>query len=125
MNFIQIARYILGLSWIYQGFFPKIYHVASLELAMTSRLGLSHEHTLLLIRATGIMEILFGLCLILFYKKAFWQKLNILALLGLLFVAVFMIPGILFDAFNPVTTNLPLIALGFYLLKKIPLQKQG
>lgn len=118
MNFTQIARYILGFSWIYQGFFPKIFRLDSLEYDMTSRLGLSHEATLILIRAMGVAEILFGLLLILFYKKAFLQKLNILALAGLLLVALFTMPAILLTAFNPVTTNLPLIALSFHLLHK-------
>lgn len=84
---------------------------------MSARLGLSHENTLILIRITGGAEILFGLLLIIFYRKAFLHKLNILALSGLLFAAFFMMPSVLIKAFNPVTTNIPLIILSLYLLK--------
>ncbi|MDL2285825.1 DoxX-like family protein [Desulfococcaceae bacterium OttesenSCG-928-F15] len=123
MNFTQAARYVLGLSWVYQGFFPKLFHQDSLEYEMSARLGFSHENTLMLIRITGGAEILFGLLLILFYRNAFLQKLNISALSGLLLAAFFMMPSVLLKAFNPVTTNIPLILLSFYLLKHNSLRK--
>lgn len=125
MNFTWIARYILGFSWIYQGFFPKVLQVASLEYTMSSRLGLHEELTLILIRSTGVVEILFGIALILFYRKVFLHQVNILVLSGLLVFTLFMAPSVLLEAFNPVTTNLPLIALSFYFLQDKTHQKKS
>ena len=45
--------------------------------------------------------------------------LNILALMGLLLAVVVMQPQLLIEAFNPVTTNLPLIGLSVIWLKEI------
>lgn len=121
-GYIQIARYIVGLSWIYHGFFPKLYHIAPLEKLMTGSAGFSAEVSDLITRSAGIGEIIFGVCLLVFYKNKHLVILNILALLGLLLAVVVMQPQLLIEAFNPVTTNLPLIGLSFIWLKEIKLQ---
>jgi len=59
---------------------------------------------------------IFGLLLIVLYKNRIIHLLSIFALLGLLVYVIFMIPALLVEAFNPVTTNLPLIALSLFLL---------
>ncbi|WP_249318408.1 MULTISPECIES: DoxX-like family protein [unclassified Pseudoalteromonas] len=111
-GYIQIARYIVGLSWIYHGFFPKLYHIAPLEKLMTGSAGFSAEVSDLITRSAGIGEIIFGVCLLVFYKNKHIVILNILAV-------VVMQPPLLIEAFNPVTTNLPLIGLSFIWLKEI------
>ncbi|WP_289076405.1 DoxX-like family protein, partial [uncultured Pseudoalteromonas sp.] len=63
-GYIQIARYIVGLSWIYHGFFPKLYHIAPLEKLMTGSAGFSAEVSDLITRSAGIGEIIFGVCLL-------------------------------------------------------------
>ena len=117
--YIQLARYIVSLSWIYHGFFPKLYHIAPLEKLMTGSAGFSQEVSDLITRSAGVGEIIFGLCLIVFYKHKRLVALNILALVGLLFAVVIMQPQLLIEAFNPVTTNLPLIGLSVIWLKEI------
>ena len=121
-GYIQLARYIVSLSWIYHGFFPKLYHVAPLEKLMTGSAGFSAEVSDLITRSAGVGEIIFGPCLFVFYKHKHLVTLNILALIGLLLAVVVMQPQLLIEAFNPVTTNLPLIALSFIWLKEIKLQ---
>ncbi len=116
MNLVQLSRYVLGCSWIYHGLFPKLLFLAPLELEMSGSIGLSEANTLWLIRFAGVSEVLFGLLLLAFYKHAILLYLNILGLLALLgFVAV-MTPHLMVEAFNPVTTNLPLIVLSLVLL---------
>ncbi|MEL0641004.1 DoxX-like family protein [Pseudoalteromonas aliena] len=120
-GYIQLARYIVSLSWIYHGFFPKLYHIAPLEKLMTGSAGFSAEVSDLITHSAGVGEIIFGLLLIIFYKNKLLVWLNVFALCGLLGAVVAMQPQLLIEAFNPVTTNLPLIALSFIWLKEIKL----
>ncbi len=114
---VQVARYILGFSWIYHGLFPKLITVAPLERAMTATIGLSDQASFLLTKVAGVAEVVFGILFIIFYQKKALIFLNILALVLLcLFVAV-NIPALLIEAFNPVTTNLALIGLSCVLLR--------
>lgn len=117
MNTIQLARYVIGLTWIYHGLFPKLLQIAPLEQAMTSSLGFSAEITYFLIKSAGVGEIVFGIVFILFYQVKAIQILNLAGLIGLLIFAAVLTPHILMEAFNPVTTNIPLILLGYILLQ--------
>ena len=118
LNIIQISRYVIGLTWIYQGIFPKLLHIAPLEQAMTGSFGLSEELTYILIKSAGVGEVLFGLMFIFLYKLKAIQLLNLAALIGLLAFVAVMVPYILIEAFNPVTTNIPLLVLGYILLQQ-------
>lgn len=117
MNTIQLARYVIGLMWVYHGLFPKLLQVAPLEQAMTGSLGFSEEITYFLIKSAGVVEVIFGLVFILMYRIKLVQVLNLAGLFGLLVFAAVMTPYILMEAFNPVTTNIPLILLGYILLQ--------
>jgi uncharacterized membrane protein YphA (DoxX/SURF4 family) len=114
---LQVVRYILGLSWVYHGLFPKILTVAPLEKQLTATLALSENLSYMVTKVAGIAEVLFGLALIAFYQNKQLIRLNIFALIALcLFVAIQM-PTLLIEAFNPVTTNFALIGLSYVLLK--------
>ena len=119
MNTIQLARYVIGLTWIYHGLFPKLLNIAPLEQAMTSSLGFSDEITYFLIKSAGVGEIVFGMVFILFYRVKAIQILNLAGLIGLLIFAAVLTPYILMEAFNPVTTNIPLILIGYILLQHL------
>lgn len=119
MSTIQLARYVIGLTWIYHGLFPKLLRIAPLEQAMSENFGFSDEHTYLLIKAAGIGEILFGIIFIWLYRIKTVLWLNLMALAGLMVFAAVMTPYILLEAFNPVTTNIPLMALGYLLLQQM------
>lgn len=118
MNMLQLARYVIGLTWIYHGIFPKLLQIAPLEQAMTGSLGFSDEITYYLVKTAGVAEVIFGLVFICCYRLRIVQLLNIIGLTGLLLFAAIMTPFILLEAFNPITTNVPLIVLGYYLLQQ-------
>lgn len=118
MNMVQLARYVIGLTWIYHGIFPKLLQIAPLEQAMTGSLGFSDEITYYLVKTAGVAEVIFGLVFICCYRLRIVQLLNIIGLTGLLMFAAIMTPFILLEAFNPITTNVPLIVLGYYLLQQ-------
>ena len=119
MNIVQLARYVIGLTWIYHGIFPKLLQIAPLEQAMTGSLGFSDDITYYLVKTAGVAEVIFGLVFICCYRLKVVQQLNIVGLTGLLLFAAIMTPFILLEAFNPITTNVPLIVLGYYLYNDI------
>ena len=119
MSSEQIARFIIGLSWLYHGIFPKLMHVAPLEKAMTGSLGFSEEISYLITKFAGVSEVIFGLVFIVLYKNPIVVWLNIIGLTGLLCFVAILQPQLLVGAFNPVTTNIPLIGLSFILLRSI------
>lgn len=113
---VHFSRYVLGFCWIYQGFFPKLFVVAPLEKVLTAAMGFSPSISNLITRSAGVGEIIFGVLLIVFYTNKVIHSLNIAALLGLLIYVAIMVPALLVEAFNPVTTNLTMIALSVVIL---------
>ena len=85
---------------------------------MTASFGFNAEISMLITRAAGIGEIIFAVLFFIFYRSIFINILNIAALVGLaLFVAVLQ-PALLIEAFNPVTTNIAMIAFSLVLIKE-------
>ncbi len=89
-----------------------------MELSITSSLGLSLDQTLLLIKVAGIGEIVFGFAILLFYRIRFILFANIVGLVGLVLLVAVYTPAYLTEAFNPVTTNLPVVVLSLILLQE-------
>lgn len=108
---VEVARYIIAFSWIYHGLAPKLIKISPLEQLMSSSLGWGEEATYLFIKAAGVGAVMWGLIFFVLYKVRGIIALNIVALLGLLLAVVTLQPQLLIEAFNPVTTNVPLIAL--------------
>lgn len=82
-------------------------------------MGFSAEISSIITRTAGVGEIIFGVLLIVFYQNKIIHLLNITALLGLLLFVALMMPVLLLEAFNPVTTNFALIGLSVVLLGSI------
>ena len=70
----------------------------------------------LITKSAGVGEVIFGLVFIYFYKSRMVILLNIYALTLLLIFVAILQPMLLVEAFNPVTPNIPLIALSLILL---------
>lgn len=119
MSSIQIARFMIAFSWLYHGIFPKLIHIAPLEKLMTASLGLSDDLSYFVTKSAGVGEVIFGLVFFIFYRNKIIILLNIVGLTGLLFFVALLQPHLLIEAFNPVTTNLTLIAFSFILLVEI------
>ena len=122
MTTVQMARYMITFVWLYHGIFPKLVHVAPLEQLMTGSIGFSDDISYLITKAAGIGEVIFGLLFFVFYKTKLMNILNILALAFLLISVAILQPQLLIEAFNPVTTNVSIMAFSFVLLNEI---KQG
>ena len=125
MSSIQIARYIISFSWLYHGIFPKLVHIAPLEKLLTGSFGFSDEISYLITKSAGVGEVIFGIVLFIFYRSKPIILLNIFALVGLLLFVALLQPQLLIEAFNPVTTNIPLIGLSLVLLNNLKQSSQG
>ncbi|MFU2512237.1 DoxX-like family protein [Pseudoalteromonas sp. ASV78] len=125
MSSVQIARYIISFSWLYHGILPKLIHIAPLEKLMTASLGLSESMSYLITKSAGVGEVIFAILLFVYYQSKVIIVLNIMALIGLLLFVVALQPQLLIEAFNPVTTNLPIIGLSLVLLNSLKAQPEN
>lgn len=115
MSAVLVSRILVSFAWVYHGLVPKLIHVAPLEYQMSSSLGFNHETTYLLIKLAGISEIIFGCVIWWKYKSKAVIATNIIGLLVLILTVVVLTPHLIVEAFNPITTNLPLIGLSLIL----------
>ncbi|HBF07789.1 MAG TPA: hypothetical protein DHW71_02325 [Gammaproteobacteria bacterium] len=115
----HICRYTIGLSWIYQGIVPKLWHIAPLERLMTANFGFNAEISDLITRGAGVGEVIFGMAFIVWYRSMLLNIAHCLAMVGLLLFVLVMEPSVMLEAFNPVTTNLPLLALSLILIAQL------
>ncbi|NUF24380.1 DoxX-like family protein [Acinetobacter oleivorans] len=119
MTNIKVFKFInliLSLLWIYQGLVPKFLFLNSDEIFVWQWVGLSLENAKLAGHASGIAEIIFGLCF-LFSAHKYIHYLSILGLLGLLVLIGILIPSTLILPYNPIVMNISMISLSIiYLL---------
>lgn len=125
MSTVQIARYLISFAWLYHGLFPKIVHIAPLEMQMSGSIGFGEEVTYWFIKAAGVSEVIWAVVFFVFYRLPLILYLNILGLLALFFAVILLQPQLVIEAFNPVTTNLPLIALSFIILQDGKVRKDA
>lgn len=116
---LQIARFIISFSWFYHGLMPKLVHISPLEQQMTGSFGFNPEISSLITRAAGVGEIIFAVLFFIFYRSILINVLNILALIGLMLFVAILQPSLLIEAFNPVTTNLAIIAFSVVLINEL------
>lgn len=106
-----VTRWALALVFIYQGTFPKVLGHNILELSMLSSLGIPANVTPIVLVVTGMAEILFGLCILIFWRSRV-PAIMTLVLTGLATAAVTLAaPSSLAAAFNPVSLNLAVAGL--------------
>jgi hypothetical protein len=121
---IQIARYALTFSWLYHGIFPKLLYVAPYEKLLIDSFGFSEQVSFFITKSAGVGEVIFGGILFIFYRIKSIILLNIIALFGLIIFVAVLQPQLLVEAFNPVTTNLMMIALSVMLFKELQAKEQ-
>tara|TARA_B110000881_G_C18522185_1_gene488295 strand:+ start:738 stop:1025 length:288 start_codon:yes stop_codon:yes gene_type:complete len=83
---------------------------------MTASLGFSNELSYFVTKSAGVGEVIFGIMFFVLYRNKIIVLLNIIGLTVLLVFVALLQPYLLIEAFNPVTTNIPLIGFSFILL---------
>ena len=112
-----IARAFLAFMFFYHGLVPKILHPSPLELEMIQAHGSELPFEELSIIA-GLMEILLATAIVVFRQAVWPLMLALVALVVLLMDVAIFVPALLFEAFNPVTTNLAGIGLCLIAIKE-------
>jgi len=121
---IQIARYALTFSWLYHGIFPKLLYVAPYEKLLIDSFGFSEQVSYFITKSAGVSEVIFGGVIFIFYRIKSIILLNIFALFGLIIFVAVLQPQLLVEAFNPVTTNIMMIALSVMLFNELQAEEQ-
>jgi hypothetical protein len=107
---IRIANIFLGLLWLYQGLVPKIIFPNTGELDMLRLSGIFMGNEKKVVMIIGVIEIIFGLNLLLVKSKNL-HYINIIALIILGIGAAFTMPSSYTFPFNPFSLNLSMIGL--------------
>lgn len=118
-----IARMTLVFVWCYHGLVPKLLGPDADEIEMNIAAGFSSDQAIKVAYLGGLLEILFGLVLLVFWRYRWPLMLSASFMVGLLgFVMVFQ-PSLTTAAFNPVTTNISIFVLSIlaYRLSKTEL----
>ncbi|MCW8128384.1 DoxX-like family protein [Microbulbifer halophilus] len=106
-----VCRGTIAFIWFYHGLVPKLLYLHEDELAMSMATGLSRAVAEQLAIIGGALEIGMSVVLLLFWRQRWPLLLTAVVMFGLLaFVAMFQ-PVLLGAAFNPVTTNIAVMAL--------------
>lgn len=118
-NGLLIPRLIIAFAWVYHGLVPKILHQAQIEWHLASQFGLSEELTLWMVYAAGVAEVVFGVMFWFLSRQVWINVLNIIAMIGLILMVALLDWRYLFDAFNVITTNVPVILCSVWLLFQV------
>ncbi|WP_288132714.1 DoxX-like family protein [Microbulbifer sp.] len=118
MSSYALCRLSIAFVWLYHGLVPKLLGPHRDELAMNMALGLTAENAQLLARVGGVSEVLFSAVVILFWKQRWPLVLTVAGMVALLIYSLIAVPTLAMGAFNPVTTNLCVLALSLVALKQ-------
>lgn len=109
-HILKFIHYILALLWIYQGLIPKLLFLSTDEIMIWQSLGLPLDMAKVAGYLGGVIEILFGV-LFLIHPHQFLHYLNILGMIGLLFLMLIVLPHTIIASFNPVVMNVAMASL--------------
>jgi hypothetical protein len=107
---IWLSSIALGMVWFYQGLVPKLLFPDTGEAVLLQQSGIFHGYEDLSLKVIGIFEILFGLLLLFWNKKAL-HLANLFILILLLISAAYIDIRIFSFPFNPFSLNISMMAL--------------
>lgn len=106
-----VCRCTVAFIWFYHGLVPKLLNLHEDELAMSMAIGLSRSGAEKVAIIGGVAEIAISVAVLVFWRQRWPLVLTVAAMFGLLGFVVMFQPVLLGAAFNPVTTNIAVIAL--------------
>ncbi|NIB39869.1 DoxX family protein [Pseudomaricurvus alkylphenolicus] len=117
----RACRWCLGFVFVFHGLFPKIVWLSDVEVSLVEAggFGLSAQ---LVSPIAGMGEIVLGLLIILWKSSKIPIYTAFVSLVLLLLYVAAVDQALLFEAFNPVTTNISAMVM-CYLVLRIEHQK--
>ena len=112
-----IGRVTIAFVWLYHGLVPKLLGPHRDELAMNMALGFSPGDAHRLSLAAGVVEVVFGVVVLVCWRQRWPLWASNVAMMALLIFTAIVQPSLMSGAFNPVTTNLCVFALGVITLE--------
>ena len=109
------SRVTLAFVFIYHGLVPKLLSLSEIEVKLTEAHHFTYPATLISTVA-GTAEVFLGLAIFLLKKSLIPIHIANIILIALLIDVAIVMPKLLFEAFNPVTTNLVCIVLGYIII---------
>ncbi len=106
-----VCRGTIAFIWFYHGLVPKLLYPHEDELAMSMAIGLSRAGAEKAATIGGMLEIAFAIAVLVFWRQRWPLLFTIAAMVGLLGFVVMFQPVLVGAAFNPVTTNIAVMAL--------------
>jgi len=106
-----ICRLSIAFVWFYHGLVPKLLGPDADELLMNMALGLGEAEATRLSLIAGTAEIALAACVLMFWQQRWPLIVTAVAMPTLLLFVVWFAPSLLTGAFNPVTTNVSVLAL--------------
>ena len=113
-----LTRFAIALIWIYHGLVPKILfkHASEVELVAKGPIIVDAETTIVI---AGVVEVLIGLLVLVFWKQPWPIVISLAGFSGLLLGAITLSPELAIQAFNPVTLTVSAIAFCLIQLQEI------
>lgn len=106
-----IARGVLGFVFVFHGLVPKLIAAHPEEVEYLVLSGFPEASAPIAVRALGVVEILFGIALLWFWRLRWLYVLTAVALVLLASAAVVLRPAGAIDPFNPISFTIALVAL--------------
>jgi hypothetical protein len=108
-RFALLARWGLALLFLYHGLVPKLLWLSADEKLLIAAHGLAHVE--LVATLAGLAEIIMALILLAVRQSRWPLVVSAVLLAGLLLDVALFTPGLLIQAFNPLSTNLVALCL--------------
>jgi len=111
IRFIKVsARIALGIVWLYEGLVPKILFVRADEIDLVKRSGIWWGSPLLTVQVMGVLQILFGLWLVVGWRERAAVTLSTVWMCGLIVLVAAGNPWMLTDPYGALIKDVCLIA---------------
>lgn len=117
MTNLALIRITLAAMWFYQGLVPKLLGPHADELAMDMAIGFSVDQAVIIAYIAGVVEILLGIAVLVFWRSRWPLQLTFWSMLGLLAYVIVATPVYLSGAFNPVIMNVSVAVLAWIALR--------
>lgn len=105
------ARYALAFVFAYHGLVPKILWLSPVEASLTNAHNLD---AVIFSPIAGVFEILLAASIVLYKNTLVPVYFAIVILVALLLDVMLVMPGLLIEAFNPVTINIVSIVIAYF-----------